>query len=180
MRLRKAWLLIGCAVPLASLLAGCGVQVSYVHKQDPPFPMPVRGPDDVEVLEARPDDRPFVEVGILTVEQRAYNRMTPEEVLAKLQWEAGRRRCEGLVLLGMSDRVIGTSKGDRTLKGYRGACLVFKGAKPGPEHTPPGSDEPAGAGEPVAEVEPAEAVVEPGAAPTDGPMEARTSAAQEP
>jgi hypothetical protein len=127
--------------------------VSYVHKQDPPFPMPVRGPDDVEVLEARPDDRPFVEVGILTVEQRAYNRMTPEEVLAKLQWEAGRRRCEGLVLLGMSDRVIGTSKGDRTLKGYRGACLVFKGAKPAPEHTPPESEEPAEA----AEVEPAEA-----------------------
>jgi hypothetical protein len=155
MRLRKAWSLIGCVVPLASLLVGCGVHVSYVHKQDPPFPMPVRGPDDVEVFEARPDDRPFVEVGILTVEQRAYNRMTPEEVLAKLQWEAGRRRCEGLVLLGKSDRVIGTSKGDRTLKGYRGACLVFKGAQPAPEQAPPESEGPADEVE-AAEVEPAE------------------------
>ncbi|WP_438023142.1 hypothetical protein [Sorangium sp. So ce233] len=88
--------------------------------------------EDVDVFLSRPD-RPFQEVGLIEVQQDIANHAGPSALVNELRSVAAQRGCDGLLISGANDAVFGmgsTYNGSgsfnaRTLKGYRGTCLVF-------------------------------------------------------
>jgi hypothetical protein len=97
----------------------------------------------VQLLSHRPS-APFVEISIIEARQASEISAHDEsKVIGKLREEAGRQGCDALVLTGSADQVVGSGSGYtdqgtgfssssiKTLKGYRGVCIVFT-ATPGP------------------------------------------------
>jgi len=115
-------------------VAGCGIGVAYVPLNPPPHMMTARPKEQVELFASKLPDRPYVEVASIEVQQEDYNHASPAQLTDKLRELAGRRGCEGLVLSGANDATSvsgGVSNGSgfvssRTLKGYRGTCIVYK------------------------------------------------------
>ncbi|WP_437996298.1 hypothetical protein WMF26_35105 [Sorangium sp. So ce185] len=120
------------------LAAGCGgVHSSYVPTAGSPRAVQPRPTEDVEVFLSRPE-RPFHEVGMIEVQQSALSSAGANALVNELRRVAGQQGCEGVLLSGANDGVLGhgyRAPGSvRTLKGYRGTCLVFKDTQ---QHAPP-------------------------------------------
>ncbi|WP_437636496.1 hypothetical protein [Sorangium sp. So ce854] len=119
------------------LAAGCGVSASYVPTARSPHAMQPRPAQDVEVFLSRPD-RPFQEVGMVEVQQDVANHAGPNALVNELRRVAGQSGCDGLLISGPNDAVFGMGSAHhgggsfhaRTLKGYRGTCLVFTDTTP--------------------------------------------------
>jgi hypothetical protein len=58
------------------------------------------------------------------------------EVIENMREEAASRGCDGIILLSANDRVVGgeydVTGWTQTLKGYRGACIVYQDALQNP------------------------------------------------
>jgi hypothetical protein len=129
MRVRlNLWSLIsGCA-----LAVGCGTTITFTPTNPAPHPLAARPPQTVEVYSTSQPPRPYVEVGLLEAQQSsAYSTDAPPEVLQHLREEAARQGCDGVVLSGANDAVVGDSGRNggytRTLRGYRATCIVYQG-----------------------------------------------------
>ncbi|WP_437972122.1 hypothetical protein WMF04_23770 [Sorangium sp. So ce260] len=132
-----------CFVQLAAvalslgLAAGCGgIRSSYVPTAGSPRPMHPRPLADVEVFLSRPD-RPAQEVGMIEVQQDVGNDAGPNALMNELRRVAAERGCDGVLVSGANDGVVGArwmelgpgTYSTRTLKGYRATCLVFTDTK---------------------------------------------------
>ncbi|HET6613297.1 MAG TPA: hypothetical protein VFG83_14970 [Kofleriaceae bacterium] len=120
-------------------LCACGGTTTHFTQTNlSPVPMHARDPASVQVFMASRPQRPFVEVGIVEAQQSSrYSRDDMRRVVWALREEAARRGCDGLIIVGNNNAVVGgTYKGyggTSTLKGYRGACIMYKPAwRPAP------------------------------------------------
>jgi len=120
---------------IAVLAAGCGVSLNYVPLNKPPRPMSARPPESVHVYTASRPERPHLEVGMIEAQQEsAYSHAPPAQIVAQMRSAAGQLGCDGLVLTGGNDAVVGGgsvtngigSAWARTLKGYRGTCIIYR------------------------------------------------------
>lgn len=119
---------------LFSLALGCGVNVNYVPLNKPPRPMSPRAPESVDLYTTSRPARPHVDVGMIEAQQEsAYSQASPAEIVANMRASAAGAGCDGLVLMGGNDTVVGGgsvqsgtgSSWTATLKGYRGTCIVY-------------------------------------------------------
>jgi hypothetical protein len=114
-----------------ALVAACGTTTSFTPTNTPPRPMSARAPETVEVFTSGQPDRPYVEVGMLEAQQSSeFSSDNMSEIVSALRTEAAKKGCDGLIVTGSNDAVTGNvTDGDgytTTLKGYRGACIMFK------------------------------------------------------
>jgi hypothetical protein len=94
--------------------AGCGVDISYTQTNAPPHPMVARAPETVEVHRITPNDRPFVDTGVL--DETGYWGGGTENADRLLRQKAAEIGCDALVIQGY---VQGGAR-------YRAICLAFK------------------------------------------------------
>ncbi len=141
MAMDRFLLLLGFAA-----LTGCGTTVRYVAFNPAPRALSPRDPQAVQVFAAARPSQPFVEVGLIEVQQASqYSLDDATVVLEKMRLEAAARGCDGLVLLGSNDATFLTGTGgaasqtwSHTLRGYRGSCIAFTGP-PADASAPAGS-----------------------------------------
>jgi hypothetical protein len=125
------------ALAIAMCAAGCGTSLQYAETNHPPRPMRPRPAADVEVFTSKPPEQPYVEVGIIEAQQQSgWSLDDMPAIVTKLREFAAQHGCDGVVMAGNNDRVVGDNKTTTTLKGYRATCIVF---------TPPSAPAPAGA-----------------------------------
>lgn len=96
------------------LCAACGVDISYTQTNAPPRAMVPRAPEAVEVFRIPPNDRPFVETGIL--DETGYWGGGTENADRLLRRKAAEVGCDALVIQGY---VQGGAR-------YRAICLAYK------------------------------------------------------
>lgn len=111
--------------------AGCGTRLSYMPLNTSPRALTARDPGTVEMFTSSKPERPFVEVGILEAQQESeYSVNAESTVFSKLREEAASRGCDGLVVTGGNDAVVGYASRNsgvtKTLRGYRATCIVYK------------------------------------------------------
>jgi hypothetical protein len=94
--------------------AGCGVDISYSPSNTPPHPMVARAPETVEVYRLAPNDRPYVEAGVL--DETGYWGGGTENADRLLRQKAAEIGCDALVIQGY---VQGGAR-------YRAICLAYK------------------------------------------------------
>lgn len=116
---------------VAGTLLGCGTRTSYTQLNAPPTAMNPRDPASVEVFTAARPERPYVEVGIIEAQQRSeFSADDMPEIVAELRARAADEGCDAVFINSNNDAVVGsTNEGSgstSTLKGFRGACLVYK------------------------------------------------------
>jgi hypothetical protein len=134
MSMRPALLLTFAA---ASLL-GCGTRTSYARLNAPPGPMSPRAPESVEVFSATRPERPYVEVGIIEAQQASdFSSHDMPEIVAEMRARAAAEGCDAVLITSNNDAVVGStddagSGSTTTLKGYRGACVMYKPASSAP------------------------------------------------
>ncbi len=123
------------------ILSGCGSRITYLPTNTAPRALEARPAEQVEIFTASRPERGYVEVGIIESQQESmYSSSAPEAVFQALREEAGKRGCDGLIVLGSNDAVgaVMLQQGafPYTLRGYRGTCVVWKEA---PEELPAAS-----------------------------------------
>jgi hypothetical protein len=79
-------------------------------------------------------ERPYVEVGMIEARQGSdMSRVKAPEIIAALRAQAAKQGCDGVVLTGNDDAVVGGSARGfgvtTTLKGYRASCIVYEEQK---------------------------------------------------
>ncbi len=110
------------------LVAACGTSISFAPTNTAPKGLQKKKPSDVEVFLSGKPDRPYREIGLLEAQQQSgWSLDSQTKVLAKLRAKAGEYGCDGIIMLGANDSVVGDKNGTTTLKGYRAACIVFEG-----------------------------------------------------
>lgn len=117
-------------------LSGCGTAISFVPTNTAPRPMHPRAPQEVAVFSTLPP-RPYMEVALLEARQESgYSLDSNEDVIAKLRAAAAQHGCDGLLMTGSADSVVGSSNHGTgsvsTLKGYKASCLVWTTDPAGP------------------------------------------------
>ncbi len=114
------------ALAWVMVLAACATSVTYTPLNPSPHgrrPLGKGGPD---VYMSSAPDRTFTEIGMLEAQQEsAYSSDEAADIIRELKAEAVRYGCEGLIIVGANDRVVGTKSGVMTLKGYRATCIVY-------------------------------------------------------
>ncbi len=141
-------LVVGGACILVSSMSACGTKVSFTPTNIPPHPMTARPIQSVQVFTTAVPNQPYVEVGVIEARQAsAYSSGGQTKILNAMRTQAAQYGCDGLVINGTANSVEGsgsTSNGSgsssvRTLKGFRGTCIVFTGppAQAGPASAPP-------------------------------------------
>jgi hypothetical protein len=111
------------------LVSGCGIQTSYVPTATSPQGTVPRAIADVEVFLSTKPDRPYQEVGMLEVQAQSPLDGGASKLVNELRRAAANAGCDGVVISGSNDAVIGGTTGVATLKGYRGTCILFKDIK---------------------------------------------------
>ncbi|HKA91924.1 MAG TPA: hypothetical protein VKE22_29880 [Haliangiales bacterium] len=117
---------------LASLLflAACGTTITAVPTNRPLRVMSPRDPMSVEMFTSGIPQRPYVEVAYLESQQESdLSFDNAPTVMMKMREEAGKMGCDGLIIGGANDAVVGgTFRGTgstTTLRGYRGTCIQW-------------------------------------------------------
>lgn len=129
------------SLTLASMfLAACGTKVAYLPLNPSPRAMKARALTEVEVFTSSKPTRPFTEVGMIESQQESmYSGDSPQQVFYRLRAEAAQRGCEALIVTS-NDGVHGDTwqhgGAVRTLKGYRGTCIVYKDGPEAPAEAP--------------------------------------------
>jgi hypothetical protein len=118
------------------IAAACAHQVGYTPTNPPPRPLSPRAAAEVTVFSAGARLPPSVEVGVFEAEQRG--KHATSALVEALRERAGSVGCDGLLLIGSDERLVGGDSSKKVLRSYRGACLVFlAGARPAPSAPPP-------------------------------------------
>jgi hypothetical protein len=131
----------------ATLLCACGTKVAYLPLNKAPRAMKARAAGEVEVFTSSQPTRPFTEVGMIEAQQESmYSGDSPQQVFGRLRMEAAQRGCDGLIV-SSNDGVEGVNHGSsfygtnvKTLKGYRGTCIVYNDAEQAPAEAPKTTD----------------------------------------
>jgi hypothetical protein len=140
------------ALGVALLGSACATTVINSHSLNPaPHPLKAREAAAVEVFTTGPPTRPFVEVALIEARQAGFDEAP---VFGELRSRAGVIGCEGLVLLGSNDSVVGSivstlpsaegsfiSGYTETLHGYRATCIVWKDDAAAPARENPAEHE---------------------------------------
>lgn len=113
-------------LPVFLLLSACAtVQVSEMNR--PSKQMSPRPASEVEIFLTKTPKQDYREVYLLRAEG-----VTTDEALRLMREKAGELGCEGIVIAGKSDRVVGspnTATGGTTVstrEGYVASCIVFE------------------------------------------------------
>jgi hypothetical protein len=127
----------------ALFLSACGTTVSYIPTNRPPHAMTPRPVETVDVYSASAPSRPFTEVGMIDAQQSSrWSTHDRGEVFAKLRQRAASLGCDGVIILGPNDEVVGsttttvtrrrveTSSDVGTLKGYHATCIMYVAGQP--------------------------------------------------
>ena len=126
------------------LVGACGIHSEYVPTAQPPRPLTPRPAGSVEVFISKQPARPYAEVGLVEVQQEAYNHSSAAELMWAMRKRAGQSGCDGLVFIGDNDadfaqssttvtpHSYSESSTERTLSGYRAVCVVYTDAPEGP------------------------------------------------
>lgn len=82
----------------------------------------------MEVFTAGKPSRPFVEVAFLLAQQEStWSSDDQSALLQKLRARAGELGCDGLVVTGQNNAVVGGGDSPvTTLKGFQATCIVFQ------------------------------------------------------
>jgi hypothetical protein len=122
---------LGVVFATAVLLA-CGTRVTYTQLNTPPAQMVPRHAAGVQVFTTG----------------APYSQDRQPQILDKLRQRAAEVGCDGIILLGSNDSVVGSVSGGMgwttTLAGYRATCIMFyqpwSGGQPQPTYPqqPPG------------------------------------------
>jgi hypothetical protein len=116
-------LLLGLALGLAA----CGTTIRQIPTNAPPHPLTARPAESVEVFTATQPQRPFVEVAFFEAQQESAVSLDDQSaVFAKLREQAGQAGCDGLIINGPNDSVVGDRHNVNTLRGYAGTCIVYR------------------------------------------------------
>lgn len=112
------------------MLCACGTRLAYMPLNKAPRAMKARSPGDMEVFTTSMPSRSFTEVGMIEAQQESiYSTESTQQVFARMREEAAARGCDALIVQGSNDSVQGYGGHDssttRTLKGYRGTCIVY-------------------------------------------------------
>lgn len=108
------------------MASACGTTLHYQPLNTSPRALLEVDPDAVTIFTTSKPKRRFVEVGLIEGQQTgAASFDDSTAVLNKMRREAGRRGCDGLVLLGSDDAVVGNQHLTTTLSGYRATCIVY-------------------------------------------------------
>jgi hypothetical protein len=121
-------------------LVGCGTKVVYMPLNASPRAMKARALSEVEVFTSSTPSRPFTEVGMIESQQESmYSGDSPQQVFFRMRAEAAQRGCEALIV-SSNDGVHGDGwkhgGAVRTLKGYRGTCIVYNDGPRAPAEAP--------------------------------------------
>lgn len=122
---------IGLVAGLALVFLGCGTRIHYMSLNASPRTLSPRSPDSVEVFTSGKPDRSFAEVGMIEAQQQSgWSVDQPTAILQKLRQKAADVGCDGIIVLGSNDAVVGSSGqyggSVATLRGYRATCIVYK------------------------------------------------------
>ena len=117
-------------VLVALMLAGSGTNLHYSPLNASPRPMTPRDAGAVELFTSTRPTRPFADVAMIEGQQQSdVSFDNTDAVLRKMREEAGRRGCDGMVIMGGNDTVIGGGAGSQstmTVRGYRATCIVYR------------------------------------------------------
>jgi len=123
--------LASCALFAASVLTGgCSVtDVSFTRLNTPPHALVARDPQHVKVFSSGPPRRPYIDVGLITVEQGDIGASAPQALIRMLRETAAERGCDALVLSTPSSKSHSALNGfvDQTdsYRVYSGTCIVY-------------------------------------------------------
>ncbi|GAC1522441.1 MAG: hypothetical protein NVS3B10_22770 [Polyangiales bacterium] len=119
---------------VAGPLCACGVAVSYTQLRPSADLSPVP-PASVELF-LSPPPRHYVELGMIEVQQEAYNSDQTGELIQQMRIRAGRAGCDALIIVGTNNATIGNRYTTWTEKGYRGICAVWADGPRAPATAP--------------------------------------------
>lgn len=136
------------ALGVALLGSACATTVINAHPLNPaPHALKAREGAAVEVFTTGPPTRSFVEVALIEARQAGFDEAP---VFGEMRLRAGAMGCEGLVLLGSNDAIVGSivstlpssdglflSGFTETLHGYRATCIAWKDDGVAPLAAPP-------------------------------------------
>jgi hypothetical protein len=130
------------SISFLATLAACGTRLVVTNTNTPPRAMTPRSPESVQVFSTSPPPAPYVEVALIEARQQSEYSVDRENVVIdKLRKKAGEMGCDGLVMTGSADSVVGSSDDKsgyvRTLKGYKATCIVFTGEAPASKDAAP-------------------------------------------
>jgi hypothetical protein len=111
-------------------LAACGTTITAVPTNRPVHTMQPRDAMSVEMFTSGPPQRPYVEVAYLESQQESdFSVDGAPTVLTKMREQAAAMGCDGLIIGGANDAVVGSTwRGNgatTTLRGYRGTCVQW-------------------------------------------------------
>ena len=108
-------------------LAACGTTIHRIPTNAPPHAVQARPPEAVEVFTATAPARPFVEVAYFEAQPESQLSLDDtNDVFDKLRARAAATGCDGLIITGASDRVVGDHKHVDTLHGFAATCIVYR------------------------------------------------------
>jgi hypothetical protein len=115
---------------LSLVLAACGTYVTAVPTNRPVRAMVPRDPMSVEVFTSAIPQRAYVEIAYLESQQESDLSLdSAATVLEKMRARAAQMGCDGLIIGGGNDAVVGSSfrgtGSTSTLRGYRGTCVQW-------------------------------------------------------
>jgi hypothetical protein len=117
---------------ILALCGACGTDLNYIETTASPHRLYSRRPGQVEVFMTGRPNRPFVEVGMIESQQEQLSLDDEQEVIAKMREYAGEQGCDALAIFAGNDTTVTTATSStgtisRSLKGYRGSCIVYTG-----------------------------------------------------
>ena len=115
------------AALLALTLTACGTTISSTPMNGPQLPMRPRPAAEVDMYGAAKPTRRYREVEIIKGQQSSPWSFDKEfDMLDKVREEAGRRGCDGLIVLGQANTNMAVGKSMQTLKGYLATCIQYE------------------------------------------------------
>lgn len=107
---------------LAVTAGGCAARIAYIPMVDPPRPLYVRAPAQVETYVVTPPARPHVDLGLVQVIRGAGDQSIGE-MLYLLRVAAAERGCDALVIT-----MIDTRRAKNSPVSVEGSCEIYTDA----------------------------------------------------
>ena len=117
------------------LSTSCAIKTSYTPTNAPPRPLQAKNPSEVQVFTSVLPNRPFTDIGLIKAQERAFSG--EGELIPSMRREAARVGCDGLVIQGSNNKVVGGQNGVSTREGLWGSCIVWTSVAVRPVPSPP-------------------------------------------
>ncbi len=108
---------------LALVATSCAVKTSYTPTNTPPRPLQAKNPSEVQVFTSALPSRPFTDIGLIKAQERAFS--SEGQLIPSMRSQAARVGCDGLVIQGSNNKVVGGQNGVSTREGLWGSCIVW-------------------------------------------------------